>query len=347
MNLMKIFKHNQRLVLIDRLGLARFSWLGLFLLVILMVAIQAMFAMPGTSYRGKLSPLSPAEITLRNDLQQDINFLTGNIGPRNYLNYPGLQLAVEFIDRSFTSSDYAVEHQKYQIGDRQYENLIVEIPGNQNNSEIVVVGAHYDSAFNTAGANDNGSGTAGIIELAKLFKDFHPQKTLRLVAFVNEEPPFFWTENMGSLVYAQRCHQRKENIVAMLSLETMGYYTNETNTQKYPTPLNLIYPSQGNFISFVGNLKSRKLVRQVINSFQQQVDFPSEGAAVPNVLPGIGWSDHWSFWQQGYPAIMVTDTAPFRYPHYHTLDDTADKIDYDSLARVVMGMQKVITKLTT
>ena len=152
---------------------------------------------------------------------------------------------------------------------------------------------------------------------------------------------------MGSLVYARRCRKRNENIVAMISLETMGCYSDEENSQNYPFPFNLFYPSKGNFIAFVGNLSSRKLVYESIKVFRQQCKFPSEGIATWEGIPGIGWSDHWSFWQAGYPAIMVTDTAPFRYKYYHTPDDTTDKINFDRLTQVITGMQRVVGKLAS
>ncbi|MGD2184269.1 M28 family peptidase [Lusitaniella coriacea] len=149
----------------------------------------------------------------------------------------------------------------------------------------------------------------------------------------------------GSLVYAEQLHQDKEKIVAMLSLETMGYFSNIAGSQKYPFPLDLLYPNRGDFISFVGNLNSRKLVRRTIKSFRDRARFPSEGAALPSWIPGVGWSDQWSFWQQGNPGIMITDTAPYRYPYYHTEQDTPDKINFDKLARVVAALAEVISDL--
>ncbi|OJJ24451.1 hypothetical protein BI308_16760 [Roseofilum reptotaenium AO1-A] len=151
---------------------------------------------------------------------------------------------------------------------------------------------------------------------------------------------------MGSLVYAKICKQRQDNIVGMISSETLGYYSDELGSHQYPTPLNLFYPLQGNFIAFIGNMDSGNWVKQVIGSFRQHTQFPSEWAAFPNLLPGISWSDYWSFWQQGYPALMITDTAPFRYPYYHTAEDTPDKIDYGKLARVVAGLERVIHDVT-
>jgi Zn-dependent M28 family amino/carboxypeptidase len=165
------------------------------------------------------------------------------------------------------------------------------------------------------------------------------------VLFVNEEPPFFATDGMGSFVHAKRAKERNEKIVAMLSLETMGYYSETKGSQHYPFPFSYLYPDTGNFIGFVGNLKSGALVRKIVRLFREHAEFPSEGIAAPAFIPGIGWSDHWSFWQHGYPALMVTDTAPFRYRHYHTPEDTEDKIDYEKLARVTIGLKAVVEGL--
>ena len=183
---------------------------------------------------------------------------------------------------------------------------------------------------------------AALLALARRFAKCKPDRTLRFVAFVNEEPPYFQTAKMGSGVYARRCGQRREKIVAMLSLETIGYYSDARGSQKYPPPLGLLYPSTGNFIAFVGNVKSRDLVRRMVGTFRQHEKFPSEGAALPAATPGVGFSDQWSFWQEGYPAAMVTDTAMFRYPYYHEAEDTIDKVDFDRTARVVRGLEKVI-----
>jgi Zn-dependent M28 family amino/carboxypeptidase len=152
---------------------------------------------------------------------------------------------------------------------------------------------------------------------------------------------------MGSWVYARRCRERGEKVTAMLSLETIGYYSDQPGSQKYPAPLGLFYPSTGNFIAFVGNSRYGQLVRQVVRAFRLNEKFPSQAGAMPEVMSDIGRSDHWPFWQEGYPALMVTDTAPFRYPYYHTPEDTVDKIDFERTARVVRGLQSVIRALVT
>jgi Zn-dependent M28 family amino/carboxypeptidase len=187
---------------------------------------------------------------------------------------------------------------------------------------------------------------AGVIELATLLGNLRGKSSLRirLVLFVNEEPPFFKTELMGSLVYARRLKESGEPVLGMLSLETLGFYSDEKHSQRYPPPLGLLYPTTGNFVAFVGLTSSRAFVRRAVGSFRALVPFPSVGGTAPGFIPGIDWSDHWAFEKVGFPALMITDTAPFRYPHYHRTADSPDKVDYDRLARVVSGLERVITE---
>jgi hypothetical protein len=337
------------------LGVQRLFRVALLLLTVLIIMLGILFSwgwltmiqMPGESYRGELPPLTQKEVALRDSLQRDVEKLAGEIGERNFLYYKELMAAADFLDASFAQAGYKVQRQGYTVNNQTYYNLEVEIPGTQRADEIVVIGGHYDSVSGSPGANDNGTGAAATLELARLFAGKKPSRTLRFVEFVNEEPPFFFSEGMGSLVYASRCKQRSENVVAMLSLETIGYYSDKIGSQRYPLPqLSSIYPLQGNFISFVGNVDSGTLVRDAIASFRRHTKFPSEGTALPNEITGVSWSDQWSFWQQGYPGIMVTDTAPFRYPYYHTANDTPDKVNYDRLARVVAGLEYAIADLS-
>lgn len=302
--------------------------------------------MPGKVYIGELQPLTSEEALLKTELMQNINFIADEIGEHNYIFYDNLVTAENFLEQSLSEIGYPVKRQTYEVYEKKFSNLEVEIKGSQNPDEIVIVGAHYDSVVGSPGANDNGTGTAAVLALAKVFAGKEVKRTLRFVEFTNEEPPFFWTENMGSLVYAKGCKERQENVVAMLSLETMGYYSDEPKTQDYPLGLlDKVYPHAGNFIAFVGNLDSGSFIRKVVENFRSHTNFPSEGVALPEKVPGVGWSDHWSFWQEGYPALMVTDTAPFRYREYHTMQDTTDKIDGDRLARVVAGLQRTIESL--
>ncbi len=300
----------------------------------------------GESFRGELPKLTDNEARLAKSLRQTVETLATEIGERNLREYDNLCIAANWLEKVLTTDGYQVERQTYKVDGRDCSNLIVERRGKQRPDEIVLVGAHYDSAPGTPGANDNGSGTAALLDLAKRFAKTEPDRTLRFVFFVNEEPPHFQTAAMGSLVYARRCKERKDNLTAVLSLETIGYYSDEVGSQKYPPPLGAVFPNTGNFIGFVGNVDSGPLVHQVLTSFRKHAEFPSEGTSLPGTIQGVGWSDQWSFWEFGYQGVMISDTATFRYPHYHRTTDTPDKLDYDRMARVVAGIEKVVNDLT-
>lgn len=302
-----------------------------------------MIRMPGQNI-STAAELSPVELALREELRVDVQKLAGEIGERNMWRYAQLNSAADFIEASFTRAGFHPRRDSYELHDRTCHNIEVGIQG--SSPEIVVVGAHYDSVFGCPGANDNGSGVAALLALARRFAGKPGTATLRFVAFVNEEPPYFLSGQMGSFVYAGGCKARHEQITAMISLETIGYYSDAPHSQTYPAPgLGAFYPKTGNFIGFVANTHSRALLRRAIGVFRAQKKIPSEGAALPAFIPGVSWSDQWSFWQHGYPAMMITDTAPFRYPHYHLPSDTPDKLDYDRFALVVSAMQAVIVDL--
>ena len=311
-----------------------------------------LLSMPGKSHEGPLPPLTDAEKALAEKLKADVKMLATEIGERNIGGFHDKELitAERFLTKSLEEAGCKVERQEYEvraIAGAKVANLIVEVAGGDKKDEIVVVGAHYDSFLGCPGANDNGSGTAATLALARAFVKKKPARTLRFVFFVNEEPPWFQTKDMGSVVYAKRCKEREENVVAMLSLETIGYYSDQPGSQKFNdlAPLRLLYPDTGNFIAFVADVKSGPLAQKVVGKFRETTKFPAHGCALFGFLEGIGWSDHWSFWEKGYPALMVTDTAPFRYPHYHKKEDTPDKIDFERTARVVAGLERVVADL--
>ena len=288
--------------------------------------------------------LSPDEVTLREELRADVQKLAGEIGERNMWHYAQLNAAAGFIEASFSQAGLQTRRDSYEMQGQTCHNIEAEIPGTQ--PEFILIGAHYDSVFGSPGANDNGTGVAATLALARRFATANPKHTLRFVAFVNEEPPYFLSGEMGSLVYARRCKERGDKVSAMISLETIGYFSDAPNSQTYPSPgLGVFYPKVGNFVGFVSNVKSRTLLRRVITLFRRNAKIPSEGASLPAFIPGVSWSDQWSFWQHGYQAIMVTDTAPFRYPYYHSSNDTPDKLDYDRFTLVVSGMEKAINNL--
>ena len=316
--------------------------------VIAVAAVLALFWWFGIKMPGKnisnAAQLSVDEMTLRDELRLDVQKLAGEIGERNMWHYPQLNAAADFIEDSFSRAGLHPRRDSYELRGQACHNIEGEIPG--THPEIILIGAHYDSVFGSPGANDNGSGVAAMLALARRFAGKTGKHTVRFVAFVNEEPPYFLSDEMGSFIYAGRCKARGDKIPVMISLETIGYFSDAPNSQTYPSPgLGIFYPKVGNFIGFVGNVRSRSLLRRVIAAFRKHAKISSEGAALPAFIPGVSWSDQRSFWRYGYPGIMVTDTAPFRYPYYHSADDTPDKLDYDRFALVVSGMAKVIEDL--
>lgn len=315
------------------------------LALVLMSSLFAFIQMPGTSFTGPLPALTNQERQSAELLAGHVHALARDIGPRNIWTPPSMASSVSYLKKVLSDMGYAVRKQEFSAYNVISRNIEVEVLGSRRPEEIVVVGAHYDTVVNCPGANDNGSGVAALLELARLLADSHPDRTIRLVAFANEEPPFYFSKSMGSRHYARRARERQENIVGMLTLETMGSYSDEPGSQHYPFPFSFFYPDTANFIAFVGNIKSRHLVRRSIAAFRSHARFPAEGLAAPVFVTGIGWSDHWSFWQEGYPAIMVTDTAFYRYAAYHTPADTPEKLDYERLARVVSGLVPTILEL--
>lgn len=280
-------------------------------------------------------------------LKEVVVHLSETIGERNLRNYQRLDEAADYLEKTFQDSKYSVERQTYQVDQRDCHNLIVEIKGTSLPDEIVLVGAHYDSAYGTPGANDNGSGTAALVVLAEKMQSKPLKRTVRFVAFTNEEPPHFQREEiMGSWVYAKACRQRKDKLVFVLSLETMGYFTDEPFSQQVPPPLNLLYPNTGNFIAVISNPSSRPMMMDCLKVFRKHCkEVKACGGPLPEEMHGVGWSDHWSFWQEGYSGIMITDTALFRYPHYHEPTDTVDKIDFKRFSQVVDGLTGTITEI--
>lgn len=319
-----------------------------------------------SSYKCPLPSLTATEKVLVSKLSSHVLMLAGDIGARSLTSAPeGLIKAAGYIEYILRGYDYSSSREEFTVEVLSRErakftseginfpsvqhttcNVIAELAGSKTPAEIVVVGAHYDSVYDCPAANDNGSGVAALLELAGLMKQSNPAKSIRFVAFTNEEPPFFRTDKMGSFVHAKGCKDRNEKIVAMLSLETIGFYSSEPNSQKYPHKvMGTCFPNTGNFLSFVANLQSARLLNRSLKAFRRSVDCPSEGVALPALVTGVDFSDQFNFWKYGYPALMVTDTAYLRYPHYHEAEDTPDKLDYEMLARVVTGLAGVLREL--
>jgi hypothetical protein len=308
-------------------------------------ALLWMTAVPGRSWNRPLPPLSRGETALAARLEAHVRAVASE--PHNVAHPEALGRSMAYIEAALGTMDYPVRRQQIdEANGVPVANLEAVVEAADARAPTLVVGAHYDSAGAAPGANDNGTGVAALIELARALAPLrgHAATRVRLVFFVNEEPPFFKTERMGSLVYARRLAGTGERVEAMLALETLGCYSDAPDSQHYPPPLGALYPSTANFVAFVGTVGARPLVRSAVADFRAEAQFPSVGGTAPAFVSGVDWSDHWSFGQVGVPALMVTDTAPFRYPFYHTTGDTAEKVDYPRLARVTAGLARLVLR---
>jgi hypothetical protein len=302
---------------------------------------------PGRSHQGPLPPLTAEERAIATTLKRHVETVAAR--EHNVRHFAELEKVAVYLETTLAGHGYQVGRQEYVVAGKTVRNIdaVIEPPAGVVDPEVIVIGAHYDSAEDTPGANDNGSGTAALLEMARLLNDLQgrSRKRIRLVLFVNEEPPYFMTSDMGSLRYARLLAERKERVTAMYALETLGFYSDEPGSQEFPVPFGLMFPNVGNFVAFVGLSNARPLVHQTMQSFRSHTAFPTVGGVAPVIVRGIGWSDHWSFGQYGFPGVMVTDTALFRYPHYHEPTDTPDKVDVERLARITKGMERVVRDL--
>lgn len=297
--------------------------------------------MPGRTTAFRIEPATELEVQLEANARKHIETLAGSIGERHKLKPDALLRTRHYISATFDSFGYHVTEHVFADG----INLVAESSLNTG-APVILVGAHFDTVPGSPGANDNGSGIAALLELARLFAGKTSGIELRFVAFDNEEHVGQPPTAMGSHVYAQFCREHGEQIVGMWSLETLGYFSQEPNSQRYPSPFDLFYPTTGDFVAFVGNADSSSWVHRSIAAFRAAKAFPSEGVSAPQKLADINRSDQWGFWQAGYQALMVTDTANFRYPHYHGPEDTPDKVSFHELARVIRVLSETLSTLT-
>jgi Zn-dependent M28 family amino/carboxypeptidase len=278
-------------------------------------------------------------------LERHVRVLASEIGERNVYRPGALHAAADYIEEQWTGYGCTVTHQNYQVHGVPCANIEVEVAGSARPDELIVLGAHYDTVRSSPGADDNASGVAALLEITKMLRALSPRYSVRCVAFVNEEAPFFFRGDMGSLRYASAARQRGDCIRLMLSLEMLGYYRDEPGTQRYPPLLRYFYPAQGNFIGFVSNLRSARQLRWLVDAFKASSSFPLEAAALPWWVPGVALSDHSSFWRYGYPAVMVTDTAYLRNPNYHSAHDVFTTLDYGRMTEVTLGLAASVASL--
>jgi hypothetical protein len=285
------------------------------------------------------------EQALTQSLRTHVEQLAGEIGERNIFRPQALQAAASYIERQWEQQGYVVERLAYEVSGVRCLNLEITRSGGARKREILLIGAHYDTVVGSPGANDNASGVSALLEISRLFASIEPVLTVRFVAFVNEEAPFFTRRQQGSMVYAEAARRRSDDIRLMASIETIGWYSDEPGSQSYPPLFNLFYPDHADFIGIVSNFRSRAAMQRIAATFRANSDFPLETAATFPFVPGVSWSDHRSFWRQGYRAVMITDTAFYRYRHYHAPTDTPDKLAYPELTRVTSGLYAAFSEL--
>lgn len=284
---------------------------------------------------------------IESGLRDTVSYLSEKIGERSYLKTGKLTLAADFIEKKLISFGCSTQKQEVPYKNNIYFNICSEVKGTGvSDSGIIVIGAHYDSVVGTPGADDNASGVAGLLELARLTSEYPLNRTVRFVAFTLEEPPAFMTSRMGSYVYAESLRDEGVKVHGMISLEMLGYFCDIEGCQLYPSSIfSLFYPKKGDFISFVGNLSSRAFTREVEKAFREVSSFPVESLSAPSLIPGVDFSDHRSFWKFGFRAFMITDTAFYRNPNYHSPGDTAGTLNYEKLAEVVEGLYKALRNI--
>ena len=284
--------------------------------------------------------------TIVDNLKKTVNFLAEEIGSRGYLESEALKKTTDHIKSELTSYGYAVATQPYIYKDRTYENIFVEKQGRKMPDKVIVVGAHYDTVTGTPGADDNASGIAGILELARLLADEPFDMSVQFVAFALEEPPLFRSRFMGSYVYARSLKRTGKSVEGMICLEMIGYFTDEPGSQVYPLPFfRWIYPTTGNFITLVSNLRSKGFLKRIRVGFKMGTNLPVETLSTVSIVPGVDFSDHRSFWKFGYNAVMVTDTAFYRNPNYHEKGDVPAMLNYKRMGDVVEGLKSAIEEL--
>lgn len=280
---------------------------------------------------------------IRANLIDTVRYLSEDIGQRSYLDIDKLNKTASYIESRLVSTGYNVVRQPFDFRGGKYINLIAEIKGVSSTKRPLIIGAHYDTVVGTPGADDNASAVAVLIEIARLCACSRPDRDIIFVAFSLEEPPAFMTSRMGSFVYAKSLKERRVSIEGMVSLEMLGYYSDEKGSQIYPLSIfRLFYPDRGNFVAFVGNLSSRSFTRRFMNTFRSVSTFPVEILNAPVFIPGVDFSDHRSFWRFGYPAFMITDTAFYRNPNYHAPGDLSSTLDYERMEKLTISLYEAI-----
>ncbi len=279
-------------------------------------------------------------------IYKDVEFLSTIRPFRNYKNINSLEKASDYIHSIFKENAQETYIQIFQVENQLFKNIVASF--NTDKKERIVVGAHYDVAGETPGADDNASGIAGLLEISRLLKEENPPLKYRvdLIAYANEEPPFFGTTGMGSYVHAKSLYEEKVPVKVMLCLEMIGYFSEKPKSQSFPFPfMSMFYPDTGNFIGIVGKIGQKKITVSIRDIMRRNSKIPIYSINAPRIIPGVDYSDHRNYWHFGYNAVMITDTAFYRNPNYHRRTDTADTLDYEKMYQVIRGIFSVLIEI--
>lgn len=323
-----------------RRRLIKFMMLVIVIIILLLIASGFWVTQPLLS-SAKPNPqrtVDPAR------LEAHVRKLSIELTPRDQSQLENLDQAAAYIKNEFSQTTASISEQPYRVEGKSYRNVVAKF--GPDSAERIIVGAHYDAFGPLPGADDNASGVAGLLELARLLSAQPPPLRVELVAFTLEEPPYFGTSGMGSSVHAESLRKENISVRAMFSLEMIGYFSDAPNSQQFPVAaLNAFYPSTGNFIAVVGRLREGLLVRRTKAAMSNASPLPVYSINAPTLVPGVDFSDQMSYWHAGYNAVMITDTAFFRNRNYHTVHDTAEKLDYKRMAMVVEGVHAAVSEL--
>jgi len=309
--------------------------------VLLIVALCLYMTQPLIWIANVFPPISvdPARLEIH------VRALSESFGPRDESHPENLDRCAAYIRREFESAHARVSEQPFTVDGKTYRNVIAHF--GPETKEVVVVGAHYDTDGPFPGADDNASGVAGLLEIARLLGAAQLPVRVELVAYTLEELPFFRSEQMGSAMHAKALKREGAVVRVMFSLEMIGYFSDAPDSQQFPfSALSLFYPSEGNFISVIGKMGAGTLVRKIKRAMAEATSLPVYSINAPRLIPGVDFSDHLSYWQEGYPAVMITDTAFYRNANYHTMWDTAERLDYRRMSQVVEAVYAAVINQT-
>lgn len=331
------------------------AWFSYAILIFLgMLIMLSMVSCMVTQPFVKPEPSTPPDVDAK-ALEKHVRYLSETLYPRSPDQPEKLNAAAEYIREQFKISGAIVSDQPYRIDSGMVRNIIGRY--GPKDGSVLIIGAHYDShstadyqnsspyslETHTPGADDNASGVAGLLELARLLQQHPPEIPVELVAYTLEEPPYFRTDSMGSVVHAQNLRETKQPVEMMISLEMIGYFADEPGSQQYPVGLlRYLYSDKADFIAIIGRMQDRSQTRKVKAAMSGATDLPVFSMNANSFVMGVDFSDHRSYWAKDINAVMITDTAFFRNQEYHRAGDTADRLDYQRMAKVVQGVFALI-----